>query len=94
MLRWGNADASFELAPPEIRADGGLFRAGFRCAAMLVANPRTRDLPVIIYSVLDRGDVESNIRQLGLKHRFVRKEMYVTNLAAEIKAALGRDRGA
>jgi hypothetical protein len=51
-------------------------------------------LPVIIYSVLDRGDVESNIRQLGLKHRFVRKEMYVTNLAAEIKAALGRDRGA
>jgi CheY-like chemotaxis protein len=88
MLRWTDASADYVSCPTEVRADKGHYRAGFRCAAMLAADPRTRDVPVIIYSVLDQDDVQAQVEQLGQKHRFIRKETYIGNLAAEIRAAL------
>jgi DNA-binding response OmpR family regulator len=91
MLRWTDATADYVARPAEVRVDNGHYRAGFRCAAMLAANANTRDVPVIIYSVLDVDDVQAQIRQLGPKHYFIRKESYIGNLTAQIRAVLGRD---
>jgi hypothetical protein len=57
MLRWTDASTDYQPMPPEIRADHGHFRAGLRCAAMMATDERTRDVPVVVYSVLDRADL-------------------------------------
>src|SRR5437867_1632814 len=80
MLRWTDATSEYVPTPPEIRADNGHYRAGFRCAAMLAGDERTRDIPVIIYSVLDEDDVQANVRRVGPTHSFIRKEGYIGNL--------------
>jgi DNA-binding NarL/FixJ family response regulator len=94
MLPWTDTSDGYVPAPAEIRADGGHYFAGFRCAKLLGADERTRDLVVIIYTVVDQDDVESRIRELRPNHRFVRKDEHVRNLIAEIKAALPGGRGA
>lgn len=94
MLRWTDPSAEYEPMPPEIRADSGHYRAGFRCAQMLAESKSTSNVPVIIYSVIDEGDLKAEIERLGLNLpnlRFIRKQSYVSNLAEEIKAVLSNN---
>ena len=92
MLRWTDASFKYVPMPPEIRADNGHYRAGFRCAQMLAYDERTSKVPLIIYSVIDEGDLQAEMAKLGLNLRFIRKESYISNLAEEIKSALGNNR--
>lgn len=62
MLRWTDPAPDMELPPPDI-ATQGFFRAGVRCEKMLAEDERTKDIPVIIYSVLEKEDLEGEIPQ-------------------------------
>ena len=52
MLRWTDPAPEMKPPPPEVIRDK-FYRAGFRCVKKLGANPRTGDIPIIVYSVLE-----------------------------------------
>lgn len=62
MLRWSDPAPDMRLPPPEI-AEQGFFRAGVRCERKLAADPRTRNIPVIVYSILEKKDLEGEVTQ-------------------------------
>lgn len=57
ILPWTAPSRNMEPPPDEVKANGRS-RAGIRCARKLAENPRTRHVPVILYTVLDRQDLE------------------------------------
>lgn len=58
MLKWTSKNKWVE-PPPEVK-EHGFFRAGLRCEKMLAADKRTQNIPVIIYSVIDREELEAD----------------------------------
>jgi CheY-like chemotaxis protein len=60
MLRWTDPAPDMKLPPPDI-AEQGFFRAGVRCERRLAADPRTRDIPIIVYSMLEKEDLKGEI---------------------------------
>jgi len=85
MLRW--ADPSNEMIPPP-PCHGTFHRAGLRCLQMLRNDPRTRDVPVILYSVLDESDIARDMQELGLTARHVEKSIHPEILFAQIQREL------
>lgn len=56
MLRW--TDPSPEMVPKPSELKGTTFhKAGFRCQELLQKRPETRDVPVILFTVIDEADV-------------------------------------
>lgn len=60
MLRWTDPDADMRLPPDDVKFEG-IYRAGFRCARRLAATHRMRAVPIVLYSVLEKGDVEQEL---------------------------------
>jgi DNA-binding NarL/FixJ family response regulator len=56
MIRWTDPSPEMDrnLPPPDVR-DGGIARAGLRCQQLLASHDP--ELPVILYTVLDRADL-------------------------------------
>ena len=55
MLRWANP--SREMPPRHERAKReGFYTAGFRCRDLLALNEETRNIPVIIFTILEAED--------------------------------------
>jgi CheY-like chemotaxis protein len=73
MLRW--ADPSENM--PEPLQDvivGGYYRAGLRCEKFLASREQTSNIPVIIYTVLERDDLKEDLLGLRSNVRYLRKE--------------------
>ena len=60
MLKWTSKDRLVE--PPKEVEEKGFYRAGLRCERMLANDKRTQNIPVFIYSVLGREDLEGEFR--------------------------------
>jgi CheY-like chemotaxis protein len=60
MLRWQNPRPELAELPPDV-ASGGARRAGLRCVRLLQSRAETRDIPVIIYTVLDQRDLTADL---------------------------------
>jgi CheY-like chemotaxis protein len=58
MLRWSDPSPTIPALPEEVRAGGNL-KAGARCCRMLVSDPRTKHIPIIIYSAADQRTLDS-----------------------------------
>lgn len=58
MLKW--TTKNHWVAPPQEVDEQGFFRAGLRCERLLAQDERTREIPVIIYSVLGKEDLEDD----------------------------------
>lgn len=56
MLRWADPGPEIPQPPPEVKKNGR-YRAGTRCRALLREDPRTREIPVILHTFLERSDV-------------------------------------
>lgn len=56
MLRWADPAPNLTPPPPEVGQEG-FFRAGLRCEQKLATDARTKNIPIIIYSVLEREDL-------------------------------------
>ncbi len=88
MLRWTNPAPNIEPPPSEVR-EGGFFRAGLRCERLLAARESTRRVPVILYTVLDRSDLEETVGASVAQVSFLRKEADPQPLVAAVRAAIG-----
>jgi CheY-like chemotaxis protein len=75
MLQWTTASENLEREePPPHVATEGHHRAGLRCERRLSENPRTRTIPVILYTVLERADLEEKLVNLPKHVKHLRKE--------------------
>jgi CheY-like chemotaxis protein len=63
MLRWTNPSPNMPIPPKEIK-EKGFYRAGIRCTQMLNDDTRTKHIPVIIYSILDKDVLDDEIENL------------------------------
>ena len=63
MLRWADPEPELKRPPKDIH-DEGYYRAGLRCQRLLAERERTRNVPVILYTVLDRNDLAETIASL------------------------------
>lgn len=57
MLRWDDPAPNMEPPPPEIKKEG-FYRAGLRNERMLTQDPRTSNIPVVLYTLIADIDLE------------------------------------
>jgi CheY-like chemotaxis protein len=84
MLRWADPAPDFTPPPPEIDRDAGFFRAGLRCEQKLAADDRTKNIPIIIYSVLESEDLGRD-RPDRPNVKFLEKDFQVRAIEAAIR---------
>jgi hypothetical protein len=65
MLPWTDPSPTIEAPPAEI-LEQGFYRAGVRCAKLLAKNEKTKDIPIILYTVLEPADLEEELKELDL----------------------------
>ena len=84
MLRW--ADPSSEMAemPPSVK-ENGFYRAGVRCQKEIAKDERLRDVPVILYTVLEDLDLEEVLRQKYPNVAYLRKDSQAEPLIRTIR---------
>lgn len=64
MLRWADPSRKkVRIMPSEKVKKEGFYRAGIRCVEMLTKKSETQNIPIIIYSVLDRADLDSDLKK-------------------------------
>jgi DNA-binding response OmpR family regulator len=61
------------------------FRAGLRCAAKLRKDQRTSQVPVILYTMLERHDLMEEIESASVKLLYMRKEADLRPLMERIR---------
>ena len=85
MLRWADPQPVIQRPP-----DGydGFHRAGIRCLKMLRSDPRTKELPVILHSVLEESDVLPDMKCCGATAVQVLKSIHAEAILSKIKSLL------
>jgi CheY-like chemotaxis protein len=91
MLRWADPSPTIAEPPPDV-VDNGFYRAGLRCKDQVMANERTRDVPIILYTVLEELDLEKALenRPSGVTH--LRKDSSAEPLIRMIRKIVGSKR--
>lgn len=59
LLRWASPARSIPERPPEATDN---YRAGLRCIQLLQQEPKIRDVPIVVHTVLDRADLTDDYR--------------------------------
>lgn len=62
MLPWCEPEPDMTAPPPEVLREGH-FRAGFRCQRLLAHDEKTKNIPVIIYTVLEKTDLHNCLEE-------------------------------
>jgi DNA-binding NarL/FixJ family response regulator len=65
MLKWDILRREKRVRPPEA---ANMYLAGVRCAEMLLTDARTKDVPIVLFSVRDRADLATELdclKQMG-----------------------------
>jgi CheY-like chemotaxis protein len=91
MLRWADPSPTMSEPPPEV-IKNGVFRAGLRCKDQVLANSRTKDVPIILYTVLEESDLGKALenRQPGVT--YLRKDSSPEPLIRMIRRILRANR--
>ncbi|MSV28121.1 MAG: response regulator transcription factor [Bryobacterales bacterium] len=85
-IEWDVAEGSTVEPPPKgYDETGGLYRAGIRCLGALRQDENGKEIPVIIYTVLTQGDVESDLRELPAHTQYLSKRESPAILIRRIK---------
>jgi hypothetical protein len=73
MLRWSDPSPDIDVAPDDIR-EQGFSQAGLRCVELLQEGIETQQVPIVIYSILDKEEIEDSKVLRFLPHiRFLPK---------------------
>jgi CheY-like chemotaxis protein len=72
MLRWAYPAPGAAEAPSDV-VEGGYYRAGLRCAALMAEDPALQGVPVVYYTILERSDLERDGEQVAGNRTYVRK---------------------
>jgi hypothetical protein len=91
MVKWADASENMPPAPKEV-VEQGYYRAGLRCRKLLLENPATKKVPVILFTVLERRDIEKVVSELPANTAFVGKSGDFRELIATINTLSGRSR--
>jgi DNA-binding NarL/FixJ family response regulator len=84
MLRWTSPRPDLPEPPPDV-VDGDYFRAGFRCAELMAKDDELNRVPVIIYTILERSDLERSGETMPLLGTYVRKSSDLHLLTKRIR---------
>jgi CheY-like chemotaxis protein len=85
MLRWTDPAPDMPLWPEDVEAEGPN-RAGFRCKEILARDVITKNIPVILYTVLEREDIAHEFARLLVGDiNYVRKDDEFESLIREIR---------
>ncbi|MGH3925606.1 MAG: hypothetical protein ACRDTT_22575 [Pseudonocardiaceae bacterium] len=87
MLRWA-FPAPDAVPPPEDVATAGYYRAGLRCARLLADDPRLCRVPVVLYTILERSDLERDGEVLPANSTFVGKNAELEALSRKVRSLL------
>lgn len=71
MLRWSSPSPTMPPVPSDAHDP---YRAGFRCLNLLLTSTKLCRTPVIMHTVLDRTDIEDEMRKVPSHVIFVRKD--------------------
>ncbi|MBI4257158.1 hypothetical protein HY626_03845 [Candidatus Uhrbacteria bacterium] len=89
MLRWTDPNPAMEPQPEDVKMEG-FFRAGLRCEKLLASDERTKNIPVILYTVLANSDLGDKIKKLGQNIFYVPKDSDIRPLARWIRGLVRR----
>jgi hypothetical protein len=84
MLRWDSPRRDSPLPPLDV-AEGGYYRAGLRCAHLMAQEPALRGVPVLLYTILERSDLERDGQSLGVNVTYLRKSSDLGVLIRKIR---------
>jgi CheY-like chemotaxis protein len=87
MLQWDIPRREGIRPRPEESRD--MYKAGIRCAQRLLGNPRTASLPIVLYTLVDRPDLEADIAALPPHVQYLQKASNfeaLLNLLREVTA--------
>jgi CheY-like chemotaxis protein len=84
MMKWTDQRLDRNPAPPDVKA-GKFHRAGFRCLELLRRGDKTRDVPVILYSVVDSAEFKPEVSALPSNVKMLPKMETLYNLIAAIR---------
>ncbi len=87
MLRWTNPSVEMSRPPEEIEL-AGIYDAGFRCHELLSMHNLEKDIPVILYSVLDKEDLNSTLKVDQNSYIHCKKDSDTTILFNHIRTIL------
>lgn len=93
MLRWTDPSPEQPPSPADVREEGH-YRAGFRCRKLLSEHRRTKDVPVILYTVLDHADISHELQDITIGEvQYLRKESSAVPLMRSVRkfGLLGTD---
>ncbi|HEY5788123.1 MAG TPA: response regulator [Microlunatus sp.] len=88
MLRWSLPSPTAPEPPADV-TEGGYYRAGLRCANLLLADERSRAVPVVLYTILERSDLERDGTGLPANSSYVGKSGDIEVLLRKVRALLG-----
>jgi CheY-like chemotaxis protein len=89
MLRW-SSPSPHPVDPPADVVRSGYYRAGLRCARLLADDEQLRAVPVILYTILERSDLERDGETLPANSVYVSKSADLESLRRRIRAVLER----
>lgn len=87
MMRW-TFPAPDAVPPPADVATGGYYRAGLRCARLLADDPVLSGVPVVLYTILERSDLERDGESLPSNSTFVGKHTELDVLSRKVRDLL------
>ncbi len=86
MLRW--ASPRPDVQAPQDVLEGGYYRAGFRCAELLGMDPELARVPVVMYTILEKSDLERDGLQFSPTWSYLRKSADLDMLIRRVKDLL------
>lgn len=88
MLRWADPAPDAPEPPPDV-VEGGYYRAGLRCAELLAEDDALRRVPVVLYTILERSDLEREGRALPPNSTYVGKGSDMDAVVRALRRLLG-----
>jgi CheY-like chemotaxis protein len=87
MIRWADPSPTIAEPPAEVK-ENGVSRAGLRCKDQVLANSRTKDVPIILYTVLEESDLEKALENRHPGVTYLRKDSSQESLIRMIRRIL------
>lgn len=89
MLRWADSRPGIP-DPPEEVLSGGYYRAGQRCAQLMLDDPVLRAVPVVLFTILERTDLERDGQRLPVNASYIGKNVELDVLVRHVRYCLRR----
>jgi len=89
MLSWADPSPNMPEPPEEVKQKG-FYEAGLRCRNMMISDPKTRDIHVVLYTQLENSDLRE--ADPGNNYMHLRKDANIVPLLQKISSLLEKKR--